>query len=166
MKTPAPTVYILIGKIASGKTHYANALFNEKNIVPLSCDELILAMFTECLGGMHDEMTRRASEFLFSQAQKLHKAGVGSSLDFGFWTKSQRARAYEYFSSRGINTVRIYFDPPEKTRLDRLYKRNARLSALGGDAGRQYIIDDELRCRLDAKFMLPGDGEYDILITD
>lgn len=156
-------VYILIGKVASGKTHYANKLAKENGVVPLSNDDLILTMFDSCLGDKHDEITSRASLYLFGVAKKLYEMGISSSLDFGFWSKESRISAKEFFEKNNIKTKTMYFNPDDSVRKQRLMARN---KSLLNSPKREYIIEGELLERLDGKFIEPDRAEYDEIISD
>jgi len=158
-----PIVSILCGKVASGKTTYANRLKEQQKAMILSCDDLMLELFDSCLGEKHDDTVRRCSSFLNAQAVELVKIGVPVILDFGHWTVSDRAVVRNYFKSRNIETQLIYFDIPEGERISRLKKRN---ESLAGATKRVYMIDDELLSYLDSKFQEPTPDEVDIFITE
>lgn len=157
-----PCTYILIGKVASGKTHYAEKL-KADGVVPLSVDNLILTLFDGCLGDKHDEITYRASQYLFELAKKLNSMGISTSLDFGFWNPETRKQATDFFKKNNIKFKRIYFNPSNEIRLPRLDERNRKLQA---SIKREYIIGDELLARLDKKFITPSPDEYDEIISE
>ena len=156
-------VYILCGKIASGKTTYARELKEKQKAIILSCDDLLLTLFDGCLGDKHDDIVKRCSAFFNSQAEELIKIGIDVILDFGYWTKSERTAARDYFKTKNIETQLVYFKIPEEQRFDRLRKRNESLS---NATKRVYIIEEELREHLDLKFQEPSPEEIDILITE
>ena len=58
-------VFILCGKIASGKTTYASKLKSERKAVILSHDDLMLTLFDNCLGDKHDDMINRFSKYFY-----------------------------------------------------------------------------------------------------
>lgn len=154
-------VILLCGRIASGKTFYAQQKKMDRHTVVLSCDDLMLKLFDGCLGERHDDILRRCSHFFFHQAQEFHALGLDVLLDFGFWAKPQREEAMAYFRQRNIPAELYYFDIPEELRLRRLEERNQKLS---GSPEREYIIDEELRAFLDAKFEKPADEEISRLL--
>lgn len=155
-------VMILIGRIASGKTHYAKELKKEKKLMLLSCDDLILTLFDDCLGDKHSEIENRCYTFLFGQAEQLIDMGIDVALDFGFWTAESRKKVKEYFKERNIKTKTIYFNPPKEVRESRLAKRNQKLSS---STRREYIIEPPLLNKLEAKFEEPTSEEYDYVIV-
>ncbi|NMA80084.1 MAG: ATP-binding protein [Clostridiales bacterium] len=155
-------VIILIGRIASGKTHYVKEVKKDRKLMLLSCDDLILTLFDDCLGDKHREIENRCYTFLFGQAEQLIDMGIDVALDFGFWTAQSRANAREYFKERGIKTKAIYFNPPKDVRESRLVKRNKILS---NSTRREFIIEPTLLEKLDARFEEPTSEEYDHVIV-
>lgn len=156
-------VYLLTGKIASGKTAWAERLARRGDAVLLSCDALMLSLFDECLGPRHNEMERRCLDFLCAVAADTALCGTDAVLDSGLSTRAARAAAREYFAQRGVETVTVYFRLPEALRAGRLEKRNARLA---NSPKREYIIDTALCARLDATYEEPGAGEYDLIVGE
>lgn len=156
-------VYLLTGKIASGKTAWAQRFAKRENAVLLSCDTLMLSLFDECLGPRHNDTERRCLNFLCSVAADTALCGTDALLDSGLSTRASRAAAREYFAQRGAETVTVYFRLPEDLRAQRLEERNARLA---NSTKREYIIDTALCARLDAKYEEPGAGEYDLIIGE
>lgn len=160
-------VYLLIGKIASGKTHFALQLKQQQPLMLLSCDDLLLTLFDQCLGDKHQETEQRACRFLFEQAVQLAGMGVDSALDFGFWTAASRREARQFFASHGVQTIWVYCNPPEPIRLQRLQQRNQERATKARQSGRrEYIIEDSTLKRLDSRFEPPTPEEYDLLIEE
>ncbi len=154
-------VYILVGKIASGKTTWAMERKKNTPLVLLSCDDLMLNIFAGCLGDKHGETERRCLNFLFGQAVQLVGMGMDVVLDSGFWTKKSRAMAKEYFADQQIQTKVYYFKTPDRVRMERLQERNARLAH---SAKREFIIDAPLLAKLDKKFEEPLSNEIDFIV--
>ncbi len=154
-------VILLCGKIAVGKTTYAAYLQKSRNAVVLSCDELMLSLFDSCLGDKHDATVKRCSLYLSGIARQVVAAGVDVVLDFGSWTAAERGAVQAFFSEYNIPVRLYYLFCEESVRLERLRLRNL---ALQNAEGRVYIIEDDLRKRLDAKFELPSENEADKLI--
>lgn len=158
-------VYLLIGKIASGKTHFAMQLKQQQPLMLLSCDDLLLTLFDHCLGDKHQQIEQKAYRFLFEQAVQLAEMGMDSALDFGFWTAESRREARQFFASHGVQTVWVYCNPPELVRLQRLQQRNQQRACKALSSGRrEYIIDQPTLQRLDSRFEPPTPDEYHILL--
>lgn len=154
-------VYMLVGKIASGKTTWAMERKKQAPLVLLSCDDLMLTVFAGCLGDKHGETERRCLKFLFGQADQLLGMGLDVVLDSGFWTKKSRAMARVYFSDKHIEVVTYYFKIPDSVRTQRLQERNAHLAQ---SSKREFIADAALLAKLDKKFEEPLQNEIDFTV--
>lgn len=154
-------VYILCGKIASGKTTYANKLKNKYNAVILSCDDLMLTLYDSCLLEKHDETTNKCLKYFYSLAEQLYYMHINVVIDFGYWSKIERKRAIQYFKSKEILFEIHYVKVDEKTRLRQLEERNIILES---KEERNYIIKGELLKKLDSKFEEPLQNEFDVIV--
>ena len=155
-------VILLCGKIASGKTTYAEALRRESGAVILSCDELMLTLFDQCLGEKHDETVARCSRYLNRLALQIIASGLDVILDFGYWSRAERETVRAFFASRGVSVCLHYVCCEEGLRMKRLHERN---QALAHAEERVYLIGDELRERLDQKFEEPSEEEVAQLVN-
>lgn len=158
-------VIILCGKIASGKTYYASKLKKDLNAVILSVDDLILKLFDSCLGDKHDDMIRRCENYLYTIAEQLVEKNINTIIDYGFWNKEERLYAKEYFNQKGILAEIHFIDAEEKLRLLRLKKRNDKLKddiKNNTKKDRVFIIEEDLRQKLDKKFEKPDNLEIDL----
>lgn len=149
-------IIMLCGKVGAGKTTYANKLRREKNAVILSCDELMLTLFDECLGERHDEIQHRCYEFLSKMAVNMSEADCLAVLDFGFWTEQLRWEARELFKSKGIRCELHYIKAVDEKRSVWLEKRN---EILKNSTRREYIITEDMRKRFDMKFEEPKSAD-------
>ncbi len=154
-------VYILCGKVASGKTTYANQIKNISKSVILSHDELMLKLFDGCLGPKHDDTVNRISNYFYTMAKELISLDINVIFDFGYWTKSERTKTRDYFQAEDICVEIHYLKTDDVKRLKWLKKRN---DSLINATSRVYIINDELRQRLDSKFEEPTNDEVDKII--
>lgn len=142
-------VYILCGKVASGKTTLATRLA-EKGAMVLSCDELMLTLFDHCLGPqLQRETESRALRFLQQQAAALYSLGVDAVLDHGFWYREDRQRALAYFRGQNIPAVLYHVTAPQEVRLARLERRNKQLQ---GSGRREYVMTPDMLTRFDTWF--------------
>lgn len=160
-------VIILCGRIASGKTYYANKLKEQMNAVILSVDELMLRLSDSCLGQAHDDTARRCERYFYQLAEQMTGNGINVIIDYGYWSREDRREAKEYFRKKGIKAELHYIQVPEELRIMQLENRNKKLieERRSKDTGRVYIIDEAMRLRLDAKFEEPSSEEVDELIT-
>ena len=164
-------VIILCGKIASGKSFYANEIQKKTKATILSVDDLMLKISDSCLGTHHDDMALRCEHFFYNLAEQIIGNGGEVVIDFGYWLRKEREEAKQYFKKRGIAVELHYVNIAEDKRLEQLEYRNAMLikdkyyprEEPWGE--RVYIIGEELRKRLDLKFEEPGLDEVDMLIS-
>lgn len=158
-------VIILCGRIASGKTYYANMRRVGTNTIILSVDDLLLQLSDSCLGDLHDEVAFRCECYLYGLAEQLIGTGTDVIIDYGYWLKKEREYAKQYFHDKKIIAELHYIDTPEAIRRRQLEQRNALLQLEAGQGNRKaYLIGEDLRQRLDMKFEEPGMEEIDRLI--
>lgn len=154
-------VIMTCGKICSGKSTYAARLRREINAVLLSIDEIMLAMFGQYVGEMHDEYVARTEKYLFGKSLEIINSGINVVLDWGVWTKDERAEAREFFKSRGIGYELHYIDVSDEVWRERIAKRNRAVSEGKLDA---YYVDENLAAKFGAIFELPADEEIDVRV--
>ena len=155
-------IIMTCGRICSGKSTYAERMRKENNAVLLSIDEIMLAMFGQYVGEMHDEYVARSEKYLFGKSLEIIDSGINVVLDWGVWTKAERAVAREFYASRGINYELHYLDVPDSVWRERIAKRNLSVSEGRLDA---YYIDENLAAKFGAIFEPPSDDEIDLRIT-
>lgn len=158
-------VTILCGRIASGKTYYANRIKEKKNAIILSVDELMLKLSDSCLGTMHDDIAGRCELYFYQLAEEIIALDINVVIDFGYWTKNERDYAKAYFKDKNIPVELHYIKRDNTKRLEQLQRRNSDLeNAISQETiHRAYIIKDELRKRLDVKFEEPLPDEIDVI---
>ncbi|MCI6277285.1 MAG: ATP-binding protein [Clostridium sp.] len=152
------TIYMLCGKVGSGKSTYAQNLKSDRNTFVLSYDELMLVLFDDCIGpAKHQDMVSRCKKFLFGQALQLLEMNIDVVLDFGFWTKSEREETKKFFSDKNIEVKLHYINPPYEVITEHLEIRNKAI-----DQGlRGYYMTPEKRKRFDSFFQEPSKEEID-----
>lgn len=155
-------VIMTCGRICSGKSTYAAKLRRERGAVLLSIDEIMLSMFGQHAGEMHDEYVARTERYLLDKSLEIIDSGIDVVLDWGVWTKVERAEAREFYSSRGIDYELHYLDILDSVWRERISKRNLAISKNGLNA---YYIDDNLAAKFGAIFEPPSDNEIDVRVT-
>ena len=150
---------LLCGKIASGKSVYAQHLCEKEKAVLLSVDEIALKVFGSDLGDKHDEITGRIQTYLFGKSIEILKAGINVLLDWGFWTKEKRRQAREFYDGFGMACEFHYIDTPDNVWEKNIEKRNKAVLEGKTDA---YYVDEGLRKKLEAAFEKPGREEMDV----
>lgn len=149
---------MVCGKICSGKSTYAEWLRKKNNAVLLSIDEIMLAMFGQYVGEMHDEYVARTEKYLFGKSLEIIESGINVVLDWGVWTRSERAEARKFYESRGIAYELHYIDISDAVWRERISKRNNAISEGSLDA---YYVDENLAAKFGANFEPPTDKEID-----
>lgn len=147
-------VYLICGKICSGKTTLAKKLAESRNGVILSCDEVTWTLFDNDLGEEHDEMTSRIRRYLLHKAAEIVRTGTNVILDWGFWSAAYRTEVGEYFSAEKIKTQWTYLSVPPGEWKRRIEKRNA--AVLAGES-HDYFVDEGLLAKLERLFEEPGE---------
>lgn len=154
-------VIMICGKICCGKSTYAKRLCGEQGAVLLSIDEIMLEMFGQHTGEMHDEYAARTEKYLLEKSVEIISSGINVVLDWGSWTKAKRAMIREHFTSRGIDFELHYLDVPDSVWQSRIVKRN---SAVSEDGDSAYYVDENLAAKFKSIFEPPTDDEIDVLI--
>ena len=95
-------VIMTCGKICCGKTTYARKLEEELGAVVLSIDEVMLALFPDGAGEMHDAYALRTEQYLLSLSLKILESGTDVILDWGLWTRAQRDRLRAFCNAHNI----------------------------------------------------------------
>lgn len=151
-------VIMVCGKICSGKSTYAERLRRENDAVLLSIDEIMLAMFGQYVG----EYVAHTEKYLYGKSLEIVGSGINIVLDWGVWTKAERAEAREFYKSRGIDYELHYIDVSDEVWRERINKRNSAISNGRLDA---YYIDENLAAKFGAIFEPPDDEEIDVRIS-
>ena len=155
-----PKVYLICGKISSGKSTYAEQLRIQNNAVLLSTDEITLALFGQHCGDKHDDYVERTQNYLFNKSLELIEVGINVILDWGFWLKEERDYAREFYNSRNIECEFHYIDISDETWKARLKKRN---NAILAEETTAYYIDDNLAKKFASIFEEPNEDEIDVI---
>ena len=155
-----PKVYLICGKICSGKSTYAEQLRVQNHAVLLSTDEITLALFGQHCGDKHDDYVERTQNYLFNKSLELIEVGINVILDWGFWMKEERDYAREFYNSRNIECEFHYINISDETWNARLKKRN---NAILAGTTSAYYIDDNLAEKFAAIFEVPSEDEIDAI---
>lgn len=150
-------VYMMCGKVGSGKTTYAMTLSDEVGGVVLSVDEWMLTAYgREVPCSEHKAHVDRIKEGLYRDAHKILSRGVPVILDFGYWTKEERAEVIVAFE--GYEVKLIYMDVPEEILYQRVAARNKAGRAL------DYYMTKETHQALNSRFEVPLEDEAPTVI--
>ena len=152
-------VMLICGKIASGKSIYAETLKKSERAVLLSVDELVLSALGNDLGDKHDLITDRIQAYFFEKSLEIIAVGTNVLLDWGFWTMEKRRAARAFYESRGIECEFHYIDVTDDVWRRNIELRNAAVRSGRSDA---YFVDEGLMLKLQSLFETPQREEIDV----
>lgn len=155
-----PKVYLMCGKICSGKSTYAQKLRREHKAAVLSVDEITLALFGQDAGDKLDEYVARAEKYLYAKSLELLECGISVVLDWGFWTRRERDEARAFYGSRGIAYEFCYISIGGGEWRRRIELRN---KAVLDSTLQAYYVDDGLALKFESIFEAPESDETDII---
>ena len=153
-------VYLICGKICSGKTRYAGQLRETIPAVILSTDEVTYDLTDNAQGESYNAFARRVNGYLRKKAVQIVQAGANVILDWGFWTRVDRQEISDYFRSRGIAYEWHYIDVSEEQWEKNIAERNRRISS--GHGGSDFYVDEGLRNKVLSMFEVPDRKEIDV----
>ena len=157
------TVHFICGIICSGKTYYAAQLCENGAAVPLSLDELTLALFPEYMGEERSAHAfDAAKQYLLKKTAQLLAAGCDAVLDWGFWKAAERQSVRAQFEAQGHTVQLHYLKVTPDCRAERLASRERQLQQEGGS----YHADENLLAARDPLFEEPSQAECDVMLLD
>lgn len=137
------------GKVCSGKSTLARKLKSQRNAVILSCDELMLSLFDECLGDKHNEIVQKSENYLFKKSLEILQCGIDIILDWGFWTKSERQYASEFYNTHGFEIEWHFVNISDEQQKINIQKRNSQRDE------NTYFISEEMAEKFNSLFENP-----------
>lgn len=153
-------VYLICGKIASGKTYYANKLKDKVGGIILSTDEVTYDLIDNEQGEFYDQFAVRVNRYLNKKAVEIVKAGCNVVLDWGFWTKENRRKETEYFTSKGIEVEWHYIDINDDDWNQNIDERNILVEE--GNGGCSFYVNEGLKEKTSSLFEIPSKEEIDV----
>ena len=155
-------VYLICGKICSGKTTYSKKLCEDNKAILLSVDEIMLSLFDQCCGPkLHQEYERRIKEYLFNKSLEILEKGSDVILDWGFWTKEERDATKDFYKSRNIKCELHYIEINDETWEYRLNKRNKKILE---NKTKAYYLEHNRALEFASMFKKPDKEEIDIFV--
>ena len=155
-------VYLICGRICSGKTTYSRKLCSEKNAILLSVDEIMLSLFDQCCGEkLHQEYEKRIKNHLFDKSLEIIEKGFDVVLDWGFWTKEERDFAKNFYKSRNIDCELHYIEIDDETWEYQLNKRNNEILE---NKTKAYFLEHTRALEFASMFEKPDSGDVDVFI--
>lgn len=156
-------VYLICGKICSGKSYYAQTLKSLHNAVILSTDEVTYDLIDNAQGDSYDDFASRVNKYLAKKAVEICKAGANVILDWGFWRRSDRASMSDFLASHGIDYEWHYVDVSDDIWRLNIARRNQKVQE--GKGGSDFFVDDGLLEKVITHFEIPSQDEIDVWHT-
>lgn len=153
-------VFLICGKICSGKSYYARTLKEKHNAVILSTDEATYDLINNEQGEFYDAFAQKVNCYLRKKCAEICKAGANVILDWGFWTKKDRIDISQYLEANDVEFEWHYIDVNDGTWKKNINERNGRI--LAGKGGSDFYVDEGLFKKLDSLFEEPDKEEIDI----
>ena len=153
-------VYLICGKICSGKTRYAERLRKVFPAVILSTDEVTYDLTDNAQGDGYNAFALRVNGYLRKKAVEIVQAGANVILDWGFWTRAERQEISDYFRILGVAYEWHYIDVSNEQWEKNIAERNRRISS--GRGGSDFYVDESLRNKVLSKFEVPDRKEIDV----
>ena len=157
-------VFLICGKICSGKSYYAEKIRDEKNAVILSTDEATKLLIDNQQGEFYNEFAKRVNLYLRLKAAEIAKAGTDVVLDWGFWTKSDREEIRKFLSDNKVQSFMLYIDISDADWERNIKERNERIEK--GEGGSDFYVDEGLKNKVLSLFEIPTDEEYNLVILN
>ena len=151
-------IYLICGKICSGKTYYAKEMAEEKNALILSCDELsrIIDRNISIDSDKYDVIAKELQSYLIWRAVDISSHGVNVILDWGFWTERDRAALSYFMTDHGFKYEWHYLDISEERLKKNIEKRNSQLT------DSDYFVDEGLLEKCLSRFEVPDKKSVDV----
>ena len=122
-----PTLHLVCGKIASGKSTLTASLASAPHTVRISEDSLLAQLYPGQIASLADyvDCAARLRAAVAPLALQMLRAGVSVVLDFPANTPASRAWMRELFQQAGVPHVLHYLDVTDEECKARLRRRNA-----------------------------------------
>lgn len=145
-----PTLYVMIGLPAAGKTTVARQLEDEHRALRLTPDEWMIPLFGESdAGGKRDVLEGR---FVWLATRAL-RFGVSVVLDFGVWGKDERSALRCLAEEVGADCRLVYLPVDETEQQVRI------LGRMSADPESTFPVDSDDLHRFRRSFQVPDDSE-------
>ncbi len=156
-------IYLICGKICSGKTWYARKIRDTLNAVILSTDEVTWDLIDNEQGEFYNTFAKRVNLYLRKKAVEIVRAGANVILDWGFWTREGRRDISAFLTDREIEFEWHYIDIDDERWKRNIMERNARIEQ--GNKGPDFYVDEGLLNKLESLFVPPEDNEMDVIYS-
>ena len=156
-----PKVYLICGKICSGKSYYSKKLQESVNAVILAPDEATYDLINNEQGEFYNVFCERLLKYMNKKAVEIVRAGANVIYERGLWSKEERNKTKEYFRQNEIETEIHYVYVDDVTWKENIAERNKKVES--GNGGADFYLDEGLMKKLDSLWEEPDEDDYDVL---
>lgn len=127
MPSPTPTLYLVCGKIAAGKSTLCQQLAAEEGTLLLSEDDWLSGLYGPEMSTVQDYVTYsgRLTRILTPHLVSVLQAGLSVVLDFPANTLKQRRWMQDIYQTADVSHELHFLDMPDDLCKARLRARNA-----------------------------------------
>jgi predicted kinase len=153
-----PCLYLVCGKVGTGKTTYAKRLEETGEAICFSVDEWMIHFYGHHLPSrdQYNAGLDKSKEMTFRICEKLLKNNCNVVLDFGFWKRAERDYVRERFFQWEIKL--LFLNREDNEVKNWIIKRNADLPEYS------YEITEEMYEIFSGWFEVPTEDENPIII--
>ena len=144
-----PTLFVMVGLPASGKTTRAKEIEKAWQALRLTPDEWMIPLFGEPEGGKREILEGR---FIWLAIRAL-RCGINVVLDFGVWTKQERSALCFLANSVGASCELVYLE------IDELEQRRRHYERFSAAPGATFPMSDDDLLSFREQFEVPDDVE-------
>ena len=153
-------VYLICGKICSGKSYYSKKLKEEVNAVILSPDEATYDLINNEQGEFYNIFCERLLKYMNKKCIEIVDFGANVIYERGIWSKKERQKVKQYFEENNIKTELHYIHVSDENWKKQIEERNKRVES--GKGGADFYLDEGLMKKLVSKFEEPTEDEVDV----
>lgn len=160
MSTTPPTLHLVCGKVASGKSTLTAKLGKMPGTVVIAEDDWLAALFSDQMSTVSDYVrcAGKLQAIMEMHIASLLNAGVSVVLDFQANTIARRTWMRDIIEATNATHKLHYLDVPDEVCKARLRARNA-----SGD--HPFAVTDEQFSQLSRHFVAPSPEEgFDIVV--
>lgn len=155
-------VYLICGKICSGKSHYSKKLQEEIGGVILSPDEATFDLIENCQGEFYNQFIKRLISYLNKKSVDIVKGGCNVIYERGLWSRDERETIRKYYKENKIECEIHYIKVNDELWHKQIESRNKMVQE--GKGGSNFFLDEGLMNKLKNKFEEPQPNEIDKII--
>jgi predicted kinase len=129
MRKNKTKLHIICGFVGSGKTTLAKKLEKQYGAIRFSTDEWMIELFNfnGSFGKKYKDSKKRCKEFIWKLSKKILLSGRDVVLDFGFWSRKERALFVKRARLIGAEPILYFLDVPIEQLRRRVNFRNKKL---------------------------------------